>query len=138
MESVPIYSEKSVPAKIKLPLYRKGDYFCLLSGRKWNILSEELVAEVNKICEKNNFKLMYLPEIFEQYSNEVLDYNFPGMQLNGKMHHDMFAYKILGILQENLRDNESMLIRYNSKVRKYNYFKFAADSEYEFYLNVRS
>ena len=138
MESVPVYSEKSVHTKIKLPLYRKDFYFCLLSGRKWSVLSEELVAEVKKICKEHNFKLMYLPEIFEQYSNEVLEYNFPGMQLNGKMHHDMFAYKILGILQENLRDNESMLIRYNSKVRRYNYFKFAADSEYEFCLNVRS
>ncbi len=138
MESVPIYSEKSVPAKIKLPLYRKDDYFCLLSGIKWSVLSEELVAEVKKICEEHKFKLMYFPEIFEQYSNEVLEYNFPGMQLNGKMHHDMFAYKILGILQENLRENESMLIRYNSKVRRYNYYKFTADSEYEFCLNVRS
>ncbi len=56
MESVPIYSEKSVPAKIKLPLYRKDDYFCLLSGRKWSVLSEELVAEVKKICKEHKFK----------------------------------------------------------------------------------
>lgn len=138
METLPVYSEITVPANLKLPLHKRNNYFCLLSGRKWSVLNEELAAEVKKICKEHKLNLMYLPDIFEQYSNEVLAYNFPGIQISCQMHHNMFVYKILGILQENLRDNESILIRYSSKVYRYNYFKFAADSEYEFCLNIRS
>ena len=123
------YPEVEVPFGACWSLEMDSDYYYLLSGRKWSVLEDELVDKCKEAYEELGVELVYLPHIFNSLNEDVLSYNFPGVEHTGCLNLNQFMDEILEGLEITLGDSESVILRFNNAPAGFVYHRFISDSQ---------
>lgn len=123
------YPEVEVPFGTLSSLEYDSDYYYLLSGRKWRVLEDELFEKCKEAYEALGIELVYLPHIFNSLNEDVLSYNFPGVEHTGCLNHNQFMDRILEDLEISLGDNESVILRFNNSPAGFVYHRFTSDNQ---------
>ena len=123
------YPEVEVPCGACWSLKMDSDYYYLLSGRKWSVLEDELVDKCKEAYEELGVELVYLPHIFNSLNEDVLSYNFPGVEHTSCLNLNQFMEEILEDLEITLGDSESVILRFNNDLAGFVYHRFTSDSQ---------